>query len=191
MSSPVTLNTSRKDPAAASTKLQCQKTVRQRGDDSVESIDAMNVRDIANVEGPVNLRHGQLFRSSKFHSAQLRKALGVRCVMDLQKSGKDCSKWVHKRRMARHPKRLLHKLGAFLPGKLAPRCPVCEASLNANDEDYTVAVRISSLLPGGGARSSFVGMFGPCLRISKRAGPRVRMLAWQICASAQLPVCGQ
>jgi hypothetical protein len=100
-----------------------------------------NYRDIASIDGPVKLRHGRLFRSSQFHSPALRKQHGIKCIIDLRKSGKQCKKWSNKGKLVLHPTWVVAKLGHLVPQKLAPRCPVCEAHANSNDVDYSVEVR--------------------------------------------------
>jgi hypothetical protein len=95
--------------------------------DTSSEVDLMtaNIRDIADLV-PEVLRFGRLYRSSQFHTPEVREALGIVAVMDLRRTGERC------KRPDRVAQEFLRPDWMFLHAKdtfgdpLAPCCPNCE-----------------------------------------------------------------
>ena len=90
-----------------------------------------NFRDLATIGSPRIMREGRVYRCSQFHTSELRDRLGIKSIMDLRKSDKECAK------LSRKAKELMHPEWTFkrfrnLPSTNAPRCPNCEAHLNSD-----------------------------------------------------------
>jgi hypothetical protein len=124
-------------------------TSDERSDASESDLLAANLRDIADLV-PKVLQSGRLYRSSQFHTPEVREALGIVTVMDLRRSGKRCK---HPARVAQEflwpDWMFLHAKGT-LGDTVAPRCPNCEATLkcqpravgrNAEHKDAKVSSR--------------------------------------------------
>ena len=102
-----------------------------------------NFRDIASIDGPCKMRRGRIFRCSQFHTAELRDRLKIKCVLDLRKSDKECSKWGRKGKELLHPEWVMVRAKNLAPSSVAPRCPICESSLNKEAARSGVEVRTS------------------------------------------------
>jgi hypothetical protein len=95
---------------------------------SDDDLMSANIRDIADLV-PEVLRSGRLYRSSQFHTPEVREALGIVAVMDLRRASKLCTQPNRVSQEFLWPDwMLLHAQDTF-GDPLVPRCPNCEGTL--------------------------------------------------------------
>jgi Tyrosine phosphatase family len=102
-----------------------------------------NFRDVStlNAKAQRTIRPGRLFRCSQFHTPELRKRLKIACILDLRRTAvRSCERPARKAKEMVHPEWAIQRIKNKATSD-APRCPNCEAHLNADAEGNGVAVR--------------------------------------------------
>jgi hypothetical protein len=113
------------------------------GDPGQGASDKSNLRDLAGIQGTRLMREGRIFRCSQFHSQELRCQLSIKCILDLRKSGKQCTQPRRRLLGLIRPDWALKRLRNLAPAAVAPRCPNCEGHLNKGLKEEGVHLRRS------------------------------------------------